>query len=160
MFGPSGHAYVYLIYGMYDMLNIVAGELGSGQAVLIRAAEAMDGWQADLGGPGKLARAMRITRAQNGLDLTGVDLFLIHGPRPEKIERTVRIGVDYAEHWKDAPLRFTDAASSALSRRIAAPLLPPPVFRGRAGEAVDLPKRSGVTGASKSAVRSTIQPPP
>src|SRR5881392_616508 len=63
MFGPAGHAYVYLIYGMYDMLNIVSGGVGDAQAVLVRAAEPMDGWDADLSGPGKLARGMRITRA-------------------------------------------------------------------------------------------------
>src|SRR4030081_773672 len=58
MFGQAGRAYVYLIYGMYTMLNIVAGETGEAAAVLVRAAEPLDGWQADLSGPGKLARAM------------------------------------------------------------------------------------------------------
>lgn len=48
MFGPAGRAYVYLIYGMYEMFNIVAGETGSGQAVLIRAADPLDDWDADL----------------------------------------------------------------------------------------------------------------
>jgi DNA-3-methyladenine glycosylase len=117
MFGPAGHAYVYFIYGMYDMLNIVAGKTGSGQAVLIRAAEPI-GWEADLSGPGKLARAMRITRAQNGLDLTtGKELFLhANSIAPMKIARSKRIGVDYAGHWKHRLLRFTDPASKSLSR--------------------------------------------
>src|SRR5450432_316463 len=65
MFGEAGRAYVYLIYGMYDMFNIVAGRTGDAHAVLIRAAEPLDGWTADLSGPGKLARAMQITRAEN-----------------------------------------------------------------------------------------------
>src|SRR5438552_17228932 len=78
MFGAAGHAYIYFIYGMYHMLNIVAAGEGDAQAVLIRAAESLDGWDADLSGPGKLARAMRLTRAGNGLDLTaGPTLFLL-----------------------------------------------------------------------------------
>jgi DNA-3-methyladenine glycosylase len=77
MFGPAGHAYVYFIYGMYTMLNIVAAEVDDAQAVLIRAAEPLDGWDADLSGPGKLARAFIITRADNGLDMTGKKLFLL-----------------------------------------------------------------------------------
>ena len=64
MFGPAGRAYVYLIYGMYDMLNIVASHVDDPQAVLIRGAVPLDGWKADLSGPGKLARALRITRAK------------------------------------------------------------------------------------------------
>jgi DNA-3-methyladenine glycosylase len=118
MFGRAGHAYVYLIYGMYDMFNIVAGDVDDPQAVLIRGAVPLDGWQADLSGPGKLARALRISRAQNGIDLTGETLFLIGGPaeRPELIT-TKRIGIDYAKEWKDAMLRFVDAGSLHLSKR-------------------------------------------
>src|SRR5579872_7083627 len=61
MFGRAGHAYVYLIYGMYDMFNIVAGQIDDPQAVLIRAAEPLDAWSADLSGPGKLTRGLQIT---------------------------------------------------------------------------------------------------
>jgi DNA-3-methyladenine glycosylase len=118
MFGPAGHAYVYLIYGMYEMFNIVAGGTGSGQAVLIRAAEPLDGWAADLSGPGKLTRAFRITRKMNGLDLTGERLFLLRDPscRP-RIKKTKRIGVEYAGPWKDRLLRFYDAGSTAVTCR-------------------------------------------
>src|SRR3984893_12460276 len=56
LFGPAGRAYVYLIYGMYEMFNIVASEQDDAQAVLIRAAEPLDDWDADLSGPGKLTR--------------------------------------------------------------------------------------------------------
>jgi len=117
MFGPAGHAYVYFIYGMYEMFNIVAGRTGQAHAVLIRAAEPLDGWTADLSGPGKLARAFRITRADNGIDLTGDKLFLLGAPndRPE-LAVTKRVGVEYARHWKDAPLRFFDARSPAVSK--------------------------------------------
>jgi DNA-3-methyladenine glycosylase len=117
MFGPGGHAYVYLIYGMHDMFNIVSGPAEDPQAVLIRAAEPLDGWRADLSGPGKLARALRITRALNGCDLTGDELFLLGDPGYEpKVVQTSRIGVDYAKEWKDALLRFVDARSSAVSK--------------------------------------------
>lgn len=118
MFGPAGHAYVYFIYGMYEMFNIVAGKAGSGQAVLIRAAEPLDNWQADLSGPGKLTRALKITRSSNGLDLTGDTLFLLDDPcyRP-RIGRSRRVGVEYAKEWRDALLRFFDAKSTAVSKR-------------------------------------------
>jgi len=118
MFGPAGHAYIYLIYGMYKMFNVVAGKTGEAQAVLIRAAEPLDGWKADLSGPGKLTRALLITRSQNGLDLVGNKLFLlgVPGNRP-RIKRTKRIGVEYAKEWKDALLRFYDVDSPAVSQR-------------------------------------------
>jgi DNA-3-methyladenine glycosylase len=116
MFGPGGHAYVYLIYGMYDMFNVVSGTEGDAQAVLIRAAEAV-GWEADLSGPGKLTRGMRITRADNGTDLTGDKLYFLRGSwRRPRITTTKRIGVDYAGEWKDAMLRMIDADSPAVSR--------------------------------------------
>lgn len=118
MFGPAGRAYVYFIYGMYEMFNIVAGEEGEAHAVLVRAAEPLDGWQADLSGPGKLARALHITRADNALDLTGDRLFLIDdGRSTARILRSPRIGVDYAGHWKDELLRCYDADSRAVSKR-------------------------------------------
>ena len=115
MFGPGGHTYVYLIYGMHQMLNLTCGEA---QAVLLRAAEPLDGWQADLSGPGKLARALHIRRCDNGLDLTGDQLFVLDvpGPRP-RIARTRRVGVEYAGKWKDKLLRFFDADSAAVSKR-------------------------------------------
>jgi DNA-3-methyladenine glycosylase len=116
MFGPPGHAYVYLIYGMYDMLNIVASVKGDAQAVLIRAAEPLNGWGAKLSGPGKLAKEMHITRADNGKDLTGSELFLVDDPDyVPQIGRTARIGVDYAGDWRHKLLRFIDARSPAVS---------------------------------------------
>lgn len=117
MFGPPGHAYVYFIYGMHEMFNIVVAAEGDAQAVLVRAAEPLDGWDADLSGPGRFARAMRITRADNGRDLTGDELYLLRGAaRAEKIVRSPRVGVDYAGDWRDALLRFSDADSQAVSR--------------------------------------------
>lgn len=116
MFGPAGHAYVYLIYGMYEMFNIVASQINDPQAVLIRAAEPLDDWLANLSGPGRLARGLGITRADYGLDLTGNRLYLIDDPldRPQVVA-TPRIGVDYAREWADELLRFVDPASHAVS---------------------------------------------
>ena len=118
MFGPAGHAYVYFIYGMHEMFNIVCGKPGDAHAVLIRAAEPLDGWDANLSGPGRLARALRIPLSYSGLDLTGDRLFILRNAKPKRprVARCVRVGVDYSQHWKDAPLRFYDAASPAVSR--------------------------------------------
>jgi DNA-3-methyladenine glycosylase len=109
LFGAPGRAYVYMVYGLHEMLNVVAGAPGQAQAVLIRAAVPLAGWQADLSGPGRLTRALQISRAHNGLDLTGPELYLLDNPgyRPD-VQTTKRIGIDYALHWKDAPLRFVD----------------------------------------------------
>ena len=117
MFGPAGHAYVYLIYGMYDLLNIVTGSIGDAQAVLIRAAEPLDDWDADLSGPGKLARAFGITvKKDNGRDLAGAVMYLTRGDgKPVQLRQTPRIGVDYAGPWQHEPLRFIDATSFAVS---------------------------------------------
>jgi DNA-3-methyladenine glycosylase len=115
MFGRSGHAYIYFIYGMYNMFNIVAGG-AIGQAVLIRAAEPMDGWEADLTGPGKLCREMGITRADNRADLTAPLFFLEDDGASPRIGRSKRIGVDYAKKWKHALLRFYDRDSAGVCK--------------------------------------------
>lgn len=121
MFGPAGHAYVYFIYGMHWMLNVVAGRSGEAHAVLIRAAEPLDGWEANLSGPARLARALDVTGAQNGLDLTGNALFVLDdGSPPPRVMRDKRVGIDYALHWKDEPLRFFDADSPAVSKPLPA----------------------------------------
>lgn len=82
MFGPAGHLYVYLIYGMHHCANVVCGPVGSGGAVLIRALAPLEGeermWErrprarrrTDLcSGPGKLCQALAIDRADDGCDL-------------------------------------------------------------------------------------------
>ena len=118
MFGPAGHAYVYLIYGIHNMFNIVAGEIGDPQAVLIRAAEHLESWSTNLSGPGKFTSGMQITRAENGLKVTGRQLYLIDddSDRP-RVVATPRIGVDYAQEWKHELLRFLDPSSDAVSHR-------------------------------------------
>jgi DNA-3-methyladenine glycosylase len=117
MFGPAGHAYVFLIYGIYNMFNIVAAQIDDPQAVLIRSAEPLDGWSADLRGPGKLTKQLQITRAANGLDLTDDLLHLTNdSSHHPTIIVTPRIGIDYAKEWKHALLRFLDTTSEIRSR--------------------------------------------
>lgn len=125
MFGPAGRAYVYLIYGMYEMFNIVASKVGDPQAVLIRAAEPLGDWSTELSGPGKLTRGMQITRADNGLDLTDRLLYLMDdlSDKPQVIA-TPRIGIDYAREWKHELLRFLDPASDAVSHWKGVPARP------------------------------------
>ena len=121
MFGPPGYAYVYLIYGMYELLNVVTGSEGDAEAVLIRAAEPLTDGVTDIAaktdGPGKLTRALGITRAHNRHDLLSPPLTFTEGPPPETVITTTRVGVDYAGIWRDAPLRFYDADSQWVSRR-------------------------------------------
>lgn len=107
LFGPPGMAYVYLIYGMYDMLNVVTERQEFPAAVLIRAIE-VDGQLID--GPGKLCRELEIDRSLHRLDLTcGQSLwFEDRGKRvePRRIQALPRIGVDYAGPWAKKPWRF------------------------------------------------------
>ncbi len=116
MFGPAGYAYVYLIYGMHDMFNIVAGQNGDAQAVLIRAVEPLKQISGKTDGPGKLTKALGISRKYNGLPLFKQPLYLTAGQPPQRIITTARIGIDYAGAWKDAPLRFFDADSRFVSK--------------------------------------------
>lgn len=130
LFGPPGHAYVFLIYGMYDCFNVVCLAEGKGHAVLVRAAEPLDGWAAEdgreglasssprLDGPGRLTRALGITRAEDGADLvTGgaLQLFPREGGAP-RVAVSPRVGVGYAGAVAEAPWRFFDARSHHVSR--------------------------------------------
>jgi DNA-3-methyladenine glycosylase len=124
MFGPPGHAYVYLIYGFWNCLNVVTAAHGVPHAVLIRGLEPIAGIADTTHGPGLLCRALAIDRALNGTDLTGGTLWierpLAKDHRPPKIARSTRIGVDYAGDWSKKPWRFFDAKSPYVSTVTAA----------------------------------------
>lgn len=103
---------------MYELLNVVTGPEGDAQAVLIRAAEPLSGaLKGKTDGPGKLTRALGVTRAHNRHDLCAPPLTITAGTPPTRVVRAPRIGVDYAGTWRDAPLRFYDADSPFVSRR-------------------------------------------
>jgi DNA-3-methyladenine glycosylase len=118
MFGPPGHLYVYLVYGIHHCVNVVCGPDAKPEAVLLRGAELTQGEElarrrrGDVpaarlaAGPGNLAAAFDIDRRLNGADLLAGPVRLERGPRPDAIERTARVGVDYAADWTDRPLRF------------------------------------------------------
>lgn len=107
MYGAPGRSYVYLIYGMYDMLNVVCAEEGNPQAVLVRALEPVSGISARVDGPGKLTRALEIDRTFNALPLNQPPLSIHEGGiAPAAVRVTPRIGIDYAGEWREAPLRF------------------------------------------------------
>jgi DNA-3-methyladenine glycosylase len=130
MFGPAGHAYVYFIYGFYNMLNLVTEAKDYPAAVLIRAVEPVDG--IDLmkerrksnilrnlaSGPGKLCQAFAVDRTLNGTKLSGSILYVDDRGEPApKFRTTPRIGVDYAGKWKDKPYRFLVHDSEFVSKK-------------------------------------------
>jgi DNA-3-methyladenine glycosylase len=137
LFGPPAHAYLYLIYGMHHCLNFVTEPEGEPAAVLLRGVEPVCGTETIralrfggggapmtayqrknfLNGPGKVCKGLSLSRADNGLDLLGDELYLCDDPadfgcpdyRPPSAERArvgTRIGVDYAEEARDFPWRF------------------------------------------------------
>ena len=119
MFGPPGHAYVYLVYGMHWCMNVVTQEEGHASAVLLRALEPALNLEGRTQGPALLCKAMGITGALTGHDLLSDDLYIADpGPAPPvKIARRPRIGVDYAGHWARRLLRFYIAGSPFVSKK-------------------------------------------
>jgi DNA-3-methyladenine glycosylase len=120
IFGPPGHAYVYLVYGMHHCLNIVTEPTGVAGCVLIRAVEPVRGVASPSNGPGKLTRALGITLAHYGADLTRGPL-TVHEPTAAEtfaIAVSPRIGITQAS---DLPLRFFIAGNPFVSRSPARP---------------------------------------
>jgi DNA-3-methyladenine glycosylase len=118
MFGPPGHAYVFLVYGMHSCMNIVTGPAGHGAAVLLRAVEPVKNLDGDTRGPGRLCKAMHIDRRLNAHDLTGDDFFVAAPSTPVRIAiaRRPRIGVDYAGRWARRLLRFYVRGNPYISK--------------------------------------------
>ena len=109
MFGPGGVSYVYLCYGIHQMFNIVTGEEGQGQAVLIRAVAPYAGLPDDpsIGrGPGKVTTALALDRSHDRRDLARGALYVAAAQTPDAIATGPRVGVDYAGAWTARPYRF------------------------------------------------------
>ena len=115
MFGPPGHAYVYMIYGFWFCLNFVTEPEGTACAVLLRAVEPLEGIDDKTWGPGLLCRAMDIDKQLNGVDLAGDVLWLEEGSPVRRIGTSTRIGVDYAGRCAKRPWRFFDRDSDFVS---------------------------------------------
>jgi len=130
MFGPGGHAYVYMIYGFYFCLNVVTDCAGFPSAVLIRAVEPIENVgimrrlrgnpERDIdiaSGPGKLCQAMAIDKQLNGEDLEGKILwFEDRQLNLSNIATSPRVGIDYAGEYRDKPWRFYLQGSPHVSR--------------------------------------------
>jgi DNA-3-methyladenine glycosylase len=103
MFGPAGIWYVYFIYGIHWMLNVVTDDVDYPAAVLIRGADAWDG-------PARLTKALAIDKGLNGQPSARSSGLWIEdrGVKVTRgtVQRTPRIGVDYAGPWADKPYRF------------------------------------------------------
>jgi DNA-3-methyladenine glycosylase len=102
MYHPGGSVYVYLIYGMYWMLNFVTGDKNEPQAVLIRRLN-------DIAGPGRITRRLEIGSDFYGENLACSErIWVEDNPQPLPVHAGPRIGIDYAgEPWKTLPWRFT-----------------------------------------------------
>ena len=115
MFGPPACLYVYLCYGIHQLVNIVTGPVGSGQAVLIRAGEVVEGvgearirrkGRLECIGPGKVGQVLALDVSYSGQAL-GKSVRLFEGRAPKSIGTAPRVGIDYAKPQdRDAPWRF------------------------------------------------------
>jgi DNA-3-methyladenine glycosylase len=122
MFGPPGHLYCYLIYGMHHCMNFVCETDGVAGAVLIRAAAPVDDGVhvRSLSGPGKLCAQLAIALRHKGLDLTAADSELTvvdDGWPAPRIAASRRVGVDYAGAWANRRLRFYVSRHPSVSVR-------------------------------------------
>lgn len=127
MWGPPGHAYMFLLYGMHWAFNAVAATDGEPHAVLVRAVEPVLGLDAMAArralaadrreltnGPGKLCAALGLDGSHYGEDLCGDRLFLASG-EATRIGRSPRINVDYAGAWARKPWRFYERGNRYVS---------------------------------------------
>ncbi len=101
MFREGGIIYVYLIYGMYWMLNIVTGPKNDASAILIRGLESISG-------PGKVGRFLQLDKTFYGENLSSSDrIWIEDSPRVTNFQTSARIGIQYAgDPWVSKPWRY------------------------------------------------------
>ena len=131
LWGPPGRAYVYLCYGLHYMLNVVTGDEGEAQAVLVRAAEPVRGLPTIrrrrggkdgpvlLTGPGKIGQALGLDTSWSHRPVYGRDgLRVLAGDPPGEVLVGPRVGIDYAEPaHRRLPWRFAVAESAWVTER-------------------------------------------
>ena len=131
MYGTGGFAYIYLVYGMHHLFNIVTNTEGNADAVLIRAIEPFEGLEIMKlrrgidnnskllsGGPARLTQALGITVANNKTNLQGDKIWFSegNGVGDERVVASARIGVDYAGEDAELPWRFYIKANKYVSK--------------------------------------------
>lgn len=127
MFGPAGHAYMFLLYGTSWAFNVTAGAVGEPHAVLVRALEPVLGVtlmatrrgrlatdREISNGPGKLCAALGLDRRHYGACLWQGQLFIADGPAG-RVGRSTRINIDYAGVWTRRPWRFYERNNRYVS---------------------------------------------
>ncbi|WP_431308876.1 DNA-3-methyladenine glycosylase [Halalkalibacter flavus] len=128
MFGPPGHFYTYVMH-THCLVNVVSGEVGHPEAVLVRAVEPYHGIELmyerrgqekrekDLtNGPGKLTKALGITKLDYGLPCNKQPLFIAEGKRSGIIESGPRIGIENSGEARDYPWRYWLSGNRFVSK--------------------------------------------
>ncbi|MCM1055080.1 MAG: DNA-3-methyladenine glycosylase [Bacteroides sp.] len=102
LYGKAGIIYVYLCYGMHWLMNIITGEEGAPEGVLLRAGEGK------FNGPAKLTKAVGVDKRFNGQSICGnKEIWIEDDGKSFELSAAPRVGIDYAgEEWKNKPWRF------------------------------------------------------
>ena len=110
MYGPPGYWYIYLVYGMHYMLNLVVSPVGEPQAILLRGLK-------EVAGPGRLTKFLKVNQRFNGRKANPTTGLWIEPGRSiptNHILRLPRVGVDYAGEWRNKLLRFKFSPENSI----------------------------------------------
>lgn len=133
LFHSAGFAYIYMIYGLHHCLNVTANLPGKPECVLVRALQPLDGQNIMserrhtknlknlCNGPGKLCQAMNITRELYGADLCGTELYILDNSISVNVRCSPRIGIDYAQEYRNKLWRFFIDGNAYVSQQKTPP---------------------------------------